>query len=180
LIARLRAETAALHQQLDDALELEPSQITRQKYVEFLRGSLAALEPLEAQLRPDVSRCELLRRDLATLGVEAAVPALADPPLLSSEAAVFGARYVIEGSALGGAILSRSFDNALGLNGTALSYLTLHGAALGAHWRAFLAEIEGFGQQATPEMRAEACESAKAVFKLYARGFRSSGAIAAP
>jgi len=184
LIAQLRAQTAELHQQLDDALELEIGQITRQKYVEFLRGSLAALEPLETGLKPWLkpdarSRCEALRQDLRTLGADSVVAPLPDAPRLENEAAAFGARYVIEGSALGGAILSRNFDVALQLEGSALSYLTLHGAGLGEHWRGFLAELEAFGRSATPAERAEACESAKAVFKLYADGFRSTGAITA-
>ena len=183
LISQLRAATGQLHHQLDEALALQGDRVTRERYAAFLRGSLAALEPLEAQLQSWVSkdyifRCDLLRVDLRTLQADAHVNGSLDVPTIGSEAAALGARYVVEGSALGGAILARSFDAALGLQGEALGYLTLHGAGLAAHWRSFLAELEQFGKTATPQMRTDACESAKAVFNLYLAGFRSSGAVA--
>lgn len=185
LLAQLRASTSDLHAQLDHALGLARESITREKYVAFLLGSLAALEPLEPQLAPfsnghSRSRCALLREDLASLAAPTTVSALADaaPLDISTEAAALGARYVIEGSALGGAVLARAFDAALNLNGEALRYLTLHGARLGEHWRGFCAELEQFGTTATPSMQSEACASARAVFRIYSLAFRNTGAIA--
>jgi len=183
LLAQLRASTSDLHAQLDNALGLAHDSITREKYVAFLHGSLAALETLEPQLAPfgnghSRSRCALLREDLASLAAPTAVREFAVPPLeIRTEAAAFGARYVIEGSALGGAVLARAFDAALNLNGEALRYLTLHGARLAEHWRAFCTELEQFSRRATPSMQSEACASARAVFRIYSVAFRNTGAI---
>ena len=184
MLSQLRAATSQLHRELDGALGLEEGQITRQKYVEFLQGSLLALAAIEPRLAavsaPGVaSRCELLRSDLQSLGATADVSDLSEAVHIDSQAAAFGARYVIEGSTLGGAILSRLFDKALALEGKGLRYLTLHGAGLAEHWREFLSELEQFGKVATPELRAEACETARAVFMLYIAAFRRSGAIPA-
>lgn len=183
LLAQLRAATGDLHQELDRYLGLADEGVSRERYVAFLRGSLAALNVLEPQLRAfgvgeGPSRSELLREDLRSLASPAVIEAPLDVLDIESEAAAYGARYVIEGSALGGAVLARSFDSALRLNGESLRYLTLHGRELGAHWREFCAELEQFGTTATPNMRAEACACARAVFKLYGAAFRSSGALA--
>jgi heme oxygenase len=183
LVSELRAATSDLHRELDGSLGLAQGHVTLLSYVAFLRGSLAALDPLEERLRASLtgtprSRCALLREDLIALGADTTVCSLPEVPSLQSEAAVFGARYVIEGSALGGAVLARSFDASLRLEGEALGYLTLYGSSLGEHWRAFVSELESFGKRATRSMRSEACETAQAVFKLYAAGFRSTGATA--
>jgi len=162
--------------------------VTRERYVAFLQGSLVALEHIEPSLlsffRNAVpSRCDLLRADLSALGrssPDLSATPLHEPseiPQIDSEAAAFGARYVIEGSALGGAVLARAFDAALQLNGASQRFLTLYGARLGEHWRGFCAELEQFGKMATPSAQTEACASARAVFNFYAAAFRSTGAI---
>jgi heme oxygenase (biliverdin-IX-beta and delta-forming) len=188
LLAQLRAATNDLHRELDQALGLADAGVTREKYVAFLRGSLAALDAIEPQLRDfgegeAISRRELLREDLRSLGCPTSFGARAEiaeigSVEIASVAAAFGARYVIEGSALGGAVLARSFDAGLQLRGESQRYLTLHGARLGERWREFCAELEGFGTMATASARSEACACARAVFKLYRAAFRSSGAIA--
>lgn len=183
LLAQLRAATSDLHRALDEALGLARGSVTLQSYEAFLRGSLAALEPIEVQLRgfggsESLSRCALLRADLNSLRSDAGISPVARVPRIDTEAAAFAVRYVIEGSALGGAVLARAFDSALQLKGQSLSYLTLYGARLGEHWREFCNELERFGRTATPSMRAEACASARAVFELYYSAFRSTGAVA--
>ena len=182
LLAQLRTATSDLHRELDQALCLAENSITHGSYVAFLRGTLSALEPIERQLRDfggtdALSRCALLRADLDSLNSAAPILPNPDAPKIHSLSAAYGARYVIEGSALGGAVLARSFEAALRLHGGSLRYLTLHGPQLGAHWRAFCEELEQFGRSATPSMHREACASARAVFKLYYAAFRSTGAI---
>ena len=170
-----------MHAQLDNDLGLTRAGCSRVAYEAFLRGSLAALQPLESQLdtasRGPESRCHLLLEDLASLGAQSAPKALLEVPNLDSEAARLGARYVVEGSALGGAVLARALDARLGLNGGAQRFLTMHGARLSDHWRSFVQELEDWGQRASGEMRIEACESAKAVFGLYRAAFHSTGSL---
>jgi heme oxygenase (biliverdin-IX-beta and delta-forming) len=181
LLTQIRLATRHLHAQLDDELGLTQEGCTRAVYTAFLRGSLAALQPLESQFntgwRGQKSRCRLLQEDLASLGADSTPKALLEVPNLNSEAARMGARYVVEGSALGGAVLARNLDTHLGLNGESQRFLTIHGAGLAHHWRAFVQELEGWGKKSSSEMRAEACESAKAVFGLYRAAFHSTGSL---
>ena len=55
---------------------------------------------------PDRRRSSLLRDDLETLG--AALPTLVVPPSFAGPDDILGGLYVLEGSRLGGAMLSRS------------------------------------------------------------------------
>lgn len=185
LLAELRAATASAHAELDHGLGLLSEGVTRARYIAFLRGSLAALEPLEKSLvlgsnldTPTYrERAPSLRADLASLGVNTGPTELTASPHVASMAARCGARYVIEGSALGGAVLARGLEPALGLQGKALAYLKLYGDELPSHWRAFVAALEHWGKSATLEMRAEACNTARAVFGSYRAAFEQSGAF---
>ncbi len=184
-IADLRAATAAAHEALDRGLDLLGAGLTQERYIAFLAGSLAALEPLEESLAtlsalesvPYRARAPRLRADLTALGVNNVATATADSPHLTSVAAALGARYVVEGSALGGAVLARGLAPALELDDAELGYLTLYGPDLGAHWRAFVSELERWGKSATLEMRAEACDTARAVFASYQAAFERAGAF---
>ncbi len=186
MLAQLRAATAAAHAELDRGLDLLAESVALERYIAFLQGSLGALEPLENSLGvtpapeavPYRARTPRLRQDLTALGVNARVDASAASIPLASVAAACGARYVIEGSALGGAVLARGLGVTLQLDARALGYLTLYGDGLSEHWRAFVAELERWGKSATLEMRAEACDTARAVFATYRAAFERAGALA--
>jgi len=185
LIAELRAATASVHRELDQRLDLLTPGVTHGRYLAFLQGSLSALEPLENSLAaipvleavPHRARSSRLRADLAALGANpVATPAIASLRLVTSAAAC-GARYVIEGSALGGAVLARGLAERLALTPDQLGYLTLYGDDLAEHWRAFVTELTHWSKSATLEMRSEACDTARAVFESYRAAFERAGAL---
>jgi len=81
---------------------------------------------------------------------------------LPTEAAAWGSLYVLEGSALGGQVITRSLAEA-GLhphNGTA--YFHGWGDATPARWREFRAVLEA--QLAGPGAVDDACEAARGTF----------------
>lgn len=175
VLEALRESTRELHAALDSSVAVLDS---APRYAAFLQASLAAVEPLEAQLPGTewVARAPLLRADLAQLGAHEGTTRSVPVPVLDNAAAVFGARYVIEGSSLGGAVISRSVQAALGADAP-VRYLTVHGAELGARWRAFMNELDAWGKNATEQDRVTACDAARAVFACYRAAFERAGAL---
>ena len=162
-VARLRAATASDHDAVDAGFgryDLSDAD----DYRAFLLAHAKALPAVEAWLEgiPGLaavrSRGEALAADLATLGEDMPAPMAFELP--PSEAAGWGAMYVVEGSRLGGIMLSRSVPE-----GMPSAYL---GAKhLSGEWRALLAAIDQ--QPADETWVAEAVAGAKAAFALYRR-----------
>ncbi|MCD6077238.1 MAG: putative bacteriophytochrome heme oxygenase [Ramlibacter sp.] len=103
------------------------------------------------------SRRGFLARDLHALGIP--VPsAPVHVPWIGSEAAAWGSLYVMEGSALGGQVITRALS-AQGIPVEAGSaYFHGWGAATGAMWREFRRLLEDELQ--SPDALAQACDSA--------------------
>ena len=162
-VARLRAATASDHDAVDagfgrydltDADDYRAFLIAHARALPAVEAWLAAISGLAAVR----SREAALAEDLAALGEDMPVPMLFDIP--PSTAAGWGAMYVIEGSRLGGIMLSRSVPD-----GMPLAYL---GAKhLSGEWRALLAAIDG--EPADEAWIEEAIVGAKAAFELYRR-----------
>ncbi len=111
--------------------------VTRAHYVAVLKAQYrfyATLEPaLEASDGLDLpyqARLPLLEQDLAAL--DSSLPEKSGLSLvIPSKAAACGCRYVIEGSALGGQIITRHLRERLGQAlGSALAFYTLDGKPL--------------------------------------------------
>lgn len=91
-------------------------------------------------------RSAWLRQDLRSFGLSeaslAACPACPDVPGFSTAGARLGARYVVEGAALGGCLLARRLDGLLGPGVTAgRCFLAGRGAGTGQTWRDYLAQL---------------------------------------
>jgi heme oxygenase len=181
LLPRLRRCTRPLHDDIEALLGLEaPMPIAR--YGRILRGFhefLQLWEPrvrhaLPAPLRPwfdDRGRAGFAARDLTALAVpdddalRAAARASQPRIRLDSPAAAIGSLYVIEGSALGGQVLTPRLLAAHGLTPErGAAYFNGFGARTGAMWREFrqFADAQA-GQDAAS--RAMACRAAIQTFK---------------
>ncbi|MES2422108.1 MAG: biliverdin-producing heme oxygenase [Pseudomonadota bacterium] len=162
-VARLRAATASDHDAVDagfgrydltDADDYRALLIAHAKALPAVEAWLEGIPGLAAVR----SRGEALAADLAALGEDMPVPMAFD--LAPSEAAGWGAMYVVEGSRLGGIMLSRSVPA-----GMPSAYL---GAKhLSGEWRALLAAIDD--QPADQAWVDQAIIGAKAAFDLYRR-----------
>jgi heme oxygenase len=161
LSARLREATRDLHARLDSSLPLLSPGLTRGQYAAFLARMLAWLEPTETHLAavlperlPLRRRAGAIDRDLAALGV--AKPAAAPStslPVLASEAQAVGCFYVLEGSALGGQLVSRHVERTLGLTANeGAAYFSGDGAGTGTRWRTVCKALDDYDLERGPDV----------------------------
>jgi heme oxygenase len=177
----LRQATATLHEQLD-ARVMRMLAGGEPGYAAFLRGSAAAVFPLEnaleaarvASILPDWelrSRRNALSLDLADLG-ETVEPI---PPFTATDtdAFSFGILYVLEGSRLGAALLaSRMPKYPSERAGMATRYLK-HGAGQGL-WPSFLEHLEA--AQSVRSAPHEAVSGAQSAFAAFAAAYSAAAA----
>jgi len=169
--AMLRAATAGDHARLDALVER--FDLTRREgYRAFLSAHARLLPALEAAIAeaplipdwPERRRAAALARDMRALEITP-FPVPIAPPSLATVAERIGAIYVLEGSRLGGAMLSRTVARALP---QAPRAFLDHGAGKGL-WPRFLGWLEARG-------RAERLDAmiagARATFAGYIEAFR--------
>ena len=150
ILTRLRAETRPYH----DAVEQNPfnqalsaGAVTPEATAWFLGKLYGFVQPFEAALQRHAAgfgpawalaqryRAPLILEDLARLPGGMSIPPLcpAMPPL-RTRPQLLGAMYVVEGSTLGGQVITRQLAQA----GISLrAYFTGYGALTGSRWKAF-------------------------------------------
>lgn len=179
LLADLRTATAEAHARLDAGLPLVGPALTREAYGRTLARMAAVHLPLEAAVAtvggwaevgfdPAAhSRAHLLRRDLQVLDLP--IPPSPTLPAIRGMGEAMGVLYVLEGSALGGQVISRHVKRTLGIDPeTGGAFFAGHGASTGPMWKAFCAALERFGA-AHADGRADAVRAAEETFSLMER-----------
>jgi heme oxygenase len=174
-LAALRGATREHHNRIDRLMDLrrmgDPAH-----YARVLQALAAFLGPWEAAVRAPLaadaqawvqarSRRHFLQRDLAALGI----PALEGPgPALhfTSAAAAWGSLYVLEGSALGGQVITRALAHHGLRPDHGCAYFNGWGAACGRHWQEFRARLEV--ELAHPACTDAACTAACHTFDALA------------
>lgn len=164
-LAQLKAQTRALHERLEAALDLLSSELTVDDYRALLKDFHGFYLPLETGLQSLTSGLESagvepaarrklpsLRRDLLALGLTEdeirALPRCAYTPRVKDVASALGCMYVTEGATLGGQILTRHFAAKFALtpeNGCA--FFGSYGPLVGARWREFGSALEEFARR---------------------------------
>lgn len=163
----LREATMVNHQRVDDLFS-HFSLDDAESYGSFLKAHARALPPLEALVCPDSPRLPMLMQDLAELGEEAPEPlALEDE---GGDGFRWGARYALEGSRLGGAMLARRV--AEGLPRAYLSAVHEKGG-----WLAFQQSLDAAAEHADDDWMDGAKRGAEAVFVLFASAARVEQAL---
>jgi heme oxygenase len=168
-LATLRAATHDHHERIDRLMDVERMRDAAHyaTVLQVFDGFLAGWEPAVAAALPARgqawlrarSRRPFLRRDLQALGL-AGRPA-ADLAF-TSEAAAWGSVYVLEGSALGGRVITRTLADA-GIDADhGAAYFHGWGGATGAMWREARELLAA--ELATPAALAQACEGARRTF----------------
>lgn len=157
VLQRMKRDTARLHQAVERAVPAMRV-ASRAEYGELLLAFHSVVAPLErrlagrAELRDVVPELEArwrapsLERDLALLGLAPPPPA---PPAVLPELATtpeaLGSLYVLEGSTLGGQVISRRLQQALGIapaHGGA--FFGARGRSLGPMWIGFTGALAGY------------------------------------
>ena len=163
----LREATRDIHERLDRAAVLRPltsPSITADEYRDALIALHGFNAPIERALGEGAERLDLLRADLADLGVDAdALPVAGSLPALDGLPARLAARYVLDGSAHGGRAMLPNVTRALGFDATrGARFLASAGIDMAGRWKALLARLEN--DLEAPESAQAACATAVALF----------------
>ena len=155
LRSALRMATADVHERLHHHIgfaAVQAGSIDHMAYIKLLSRLYGFYRPFEAAAQLSPGRTRWLESDLTALGVDAEerekLPRCAAFPHRFSADHSPGARYVVEGSALGGRGLARQLDGLLGTGVAAgRQFFSGHGAATGAVWREYLALLSAVPSQ---------------------------------
>ncbi|MEO7338535.1 MAG: biliverdin-producing heme oxygenase [Caldimonas sp.] len=153
VMVRLREETRPLHERVEEAVDILSSCSDLGAYRHLLGRLLGLYEPIEAALAgfdwrsagidfEARRKAHRLASDLRVLGLSTAEqaglprhPSIRTP---ATRAGAFGMLYVVEGATLGGTVISRTVERALGLTATrGASFHHGYGEHNGARWREF-------------------------------------------
>lgn len=178
MLSELREATRPQHEAIENELALATREWDLQTYTLLLGRWLRYLEPLEARLadRPEWlewgydfearRKAPLLRRDLAVM------PEVLDGrgteslqwPEVTHFGAALGCLYVLEGSTLGGQVLSRRFGEILGIGpDSGLAYFSGYGELTGQRWRQTLGLLEMVPNSLSRDSQAQAALTSGAV-----------------
>lgn len=183
----LRYETRSEHEALESSLDLMRADFSLPDYCDLLRGYRDFYFAFEAFLdeegrqdsipaafyRADRRKAQWLQQDLRALkrddgARDASGTGFALAELFPTAAHQLGAIYVIEGSMLGGRILSRHFSVALGLTAErGLRFFRGYGDAAAMRWQATLQLLEEHDPGAGS--RIDIITGAKRMFSLLGR-----------
>jgi heme oxygenase len=172
LLAELKSRTRPHHDRIEAAVDVMKPGLTRADYAAVLgrfRGFYAAWEDRAAAALPPDLRAEFdrrrklpaLDRDLRFLGVDPdSLPRCDALPATDSTAAVLGSMYVVEGSTLGGQVISRHLEAALGVApGAGGDFFAGYGEQTGERWKAFRAWLAEKGAGREDEVIAAAADT---------------------
>ncbi len=177
ILQRLREQTHESHQRLEGRLDLLQRALSIDHYRNLLARFYGFYVPAEARLTelcqsiPEVQfplrrKGHLLVQDLEALGLSGlqreALPLCENLPALMQAAQALGCLYVLEGSTLGGQIISRHLQSVHGLEAENCSaFFRSYGSQVGVMWRAFGVALNSYtaGPEEETLMIGAACET---------------------
>ncbi|MGI4894344.1 MAG: hypothetical protein ACRYF3_04435 [Janthinobacterium lividum] len=187
-LALLRVATAPAHERLDTGLDVLTRPWDLDGHREWLSLTWGLFNPLERGLRiwaaadPGVldvaarARADFALADLGYLGATGCdlekLRECPDTPVARSRPAALGVCYVLDGSTLGGALITRAVT-AAGVPAMACTSLTGREGA-GRRWRETMAAVEDAGLEAVDEM----AEAAIATFAAFEHWLAPLAAVA--
>ncbi|MFD0795747.1 biliverdin-producing heme oxygenase [Mucilaginibacter litoreus] len=178
----LKEETRENHQQLEKMLIGKLKAVSGVKdYADLLKyfyGYFGGLEDqinqaIDPDLLPDNAdrrKTQSIAEDIKALGETVPAKANSDTlPRIKNHLEALGALYVIEGSTLGGKIISKMMEQQLALNGAGLSFFTGYGDRTGQMWETFKQVLDQ--QAANPEQEAVVIAAANETFLKFGEWF---------
>jgi heme oxygenase len=155
-------------------------ELTLDAYRAYLERTLGFYQTVEPQLRQlgvwealELSASEreklpLLAEDVVLLGnlEPASIRACDAPPELTSSAEAAGAAYVLEGSTLGGRVISKHIQSRFGAD-VPRSFLECYGSETGVRWQSFRAALARFAS--TREVEDRMINGAQKTFRAFQR-----------
>jgi len=180
IVERLKLETAAEHAAIEGATGVLAPELELREYRAYLERTFAFYLVVQQQLRdweawealglPATERDQLplLAEDLVLLGnlEPASIRACDAPPDFTSTAAAVGGAYVLEGSTLGGRVISRHIQRLFGPD-VARAFLDGYGADTGEQWQTFRAALANFAS--SREVEDQIVAGAQETFRAFTR-----------
>lgn len=161
ILAQLKARTAHQHQQTEDGVDLMREDFSLEDYKNLLKRFYAFYKSYDEKLRKTLKENPVdfyeekrfntprLVADLKSLGMSddeiSGIESFDDLPALDSKEKTFGSLYVVEGSTLGGQVISRHLKEKFGFdesNGAA--FFSGYGKETGKMWNAFREAVTEF------------------------------------
>lgn len=187
ILERLKQETAADHAAIEAATTIMSPRLGLDDYRAYLVRTYGDYAVVETRLRaagvwpalqlPGAERQKLplLRRDLRALGVLALsdLPLCDAPPEWGTLAEAVGGAYVLEGSTLGGRVISRHVQQRLG-GAVPRAFLDCYGARTSERWQAFRAGLWRFAS--CRELEDRMIDGARSTFRSFTRWLERSPA----
>lgn len=150
-IEKLRTETKSIHQALEKALIPGIKQATTpEAYAGILKTFYGYVKGMEALLDAQLSdsivpaytqrrKSNAIQKDLKSLNCTGTLAVATDLPTVSNISQALGAMYVLEGSTLGGRLITKMLMQNLGLTDTKqLQFFSGYGDQTEAMWGSFL------------------------------------------
>lgn len=161
ILERLRSETQNNHKKLEESpllTLLTSKNITIPAYIEILKKFYGFFNPLELLLNQTTGfsflfsdyderrKTNLILRDLRTLNAENQTFLTCDDiPKINSQAQALGVLYVMEGSTLGGRMISKMLKENLGLESeSGAAFFNGYGAQTMQKWNSFKEILEEY------------------------------------
>lgn len=175
LITQIRASSGKEHQDLENTLLPYIDRIkSREDYTLLLQAFYGYVLPVQEKIMlhidrsriPDIGlrrNASLLEKDLVELGGHARQEFCEDLPVIQSHAEAVGALYVLEGSTLGGKIISKMIAGKLDSK-AGLRFFNGYGDKTGAMWKEFLARLQ---ENDHPDYNGTIVESVQSTFLLF-------------
>jgi heme oxygenase len=181
---QLKIRTLAPHQELEKVLVHQMRAMRSvDDYINLLQVFYSYFGALEDQINKYIGSDELpdylqrrksasLAKDILALG--GSLPkkvTAAHLPVIENYLQAFGALYVIEGSTLGGSIISRMLSTQLGLKDNGLSFFQSYGENLATMWATFKLTLNQQAKnKAETEMVINAADATFGQFKVCLEG----------
>jgi len=150
---RLRSDTRKAHKDLEDALDLLHQPSSREYFIHLLvrfHGFHSVWESAIGRQLPDTvkprSRLLLIEHDLRALGLDetgirSITPCAQAARLGDNADAALGSVYVLEGSTLGGLVITRQLSKASWWPPEGLRYFNPYGDNTGSNWQTMLRHL---------------------------------------
>ncbi len=172
----LKNTTHEVHQQLETKMDLMSRLETKESYLELLKKFYQYYLPIESKLSAYPNelplegrmKISLLKKDLLALGLSedeiSTLPAAKTVPEINSASEAIGAFYVLEGSTMGGQVISKQLRTKLEITPeTGGSFFWAYGPKTMPMWLAFR-EFLNSDETSQKRDKSKILESAKSTF----------------
>jgi heme oxygenase len=189
ILAQLKARTAHQHQATEETVDLMREDFTLDEYLKLLSRFYSFYKSFEEKLSSAIKEFGVefnhherlntpkLIADLTNLGIAESeiskIDSFENLPKLDSAERVFGALYVIEGSTLGGQVISRHLKQKFDLDETnGAAFFSGYGKETGKMWNGFREAVTAFAEKSSnhEEIIAGANETFEKIGKALTKG----------